>query len=89
MDTYEVFFQISCWEVVDLFASHRLHLSKGHAYIASDDLVALVAPQFRQNIAQSLVNGRRNIGILSEEEWLPPTLKSISNGGIPGRRVLK
>uniref|UniRef100_A0A1I8B7W2 DNA primase large subunit n=1 Tax=Meloidogyne hapla TaxID=6305 RepID=A0A1I8B7W2_MELHA len=74
-------FKVNCWDVIELFASHRLYLKEGHAYISSNELVSLVAPQFKENINSSLNNARKKVGAVLMEQRLVPLLRHITGAG--------
>jgi DNA primase large subunit len=81
--------KVDCWDVVELFALYRLLIKDGFAYISDNELIALVAPKFRENISLSLAHARRNIGVLQEEERLIPLMKHMVSGGIAYRKEFK
>ncbi|CAK5013080.1 unnamed protein product [Meloidogyne enterolobii] len=75
-------FLVNCWDVIDLFAGHRLYLKEGLAYISSNELISLVAPQFKENINSSLDNARKKVGAILMQQRLVPLLRHIVGTGI-------
>ncbi|CAN6550978.1 unnamed protein product [Malus baccata var. baccata] len=51
----DIFFKVPFEEVPELVASRRVFISKGHAYIARNQVVSLVATQFRSLLSKALI----------------------------------
>uniref|UniRef100_A0A915DK93 DNA primase large subunit n=1 Tax=Ditylenchus dipsaci TaxID=166011 RepID=A0A915DK93_9BILA len=56
------FFKVSFDEVFELLFSYRVYLKDGIAYITANELLALIAPRFRENLCSSLARARRHLG---------------------------
>jgi len=72
---------VNCWDVIELFAGHRLYLKEGLAYISSNELISLVAPQFKENINSSLDTARKKVGAILMQQRLVPLLRHIVGTG--------
>ncbi|KAI1708182.1 eukaryotic and archaeal DNA primase, large subunit domain-containing protein [Ditylenchus destructor] len=83
------FYKVPFNEVFDLFYSYKLYLKGGFAYITSNDLLALVAPRFRDNITASINHARVHLGYLQEDDRLLPLLKQMTKKGITYSAKLK
>lgn len=64
-------------EVFELFFTYKLYLKSGIAYITSQQLLAVIAPRFRENLASSMTV---NIFVIYLIIFLvcPSTFKSTS-----------
>ncbi|KAM1741865.1 hypothetical protein ACFX13_012024 [Malus domestica] len=78
----DIFFKVPFEEVPELVASRRVFISKGHAYIARNQVVSLVATQFRSLLSKALIlTNRKWTTTIAEQEKdrLTPIVEALSS----------
>ncbi|KAG2702771.1 hypothetical protein I3843_06G098700 [Carya illinoinensis] len=64
-----VFYKVPFEEVPELVAGRRVFVHKGHAYVARNQVVSLVATQFRSHLSKALIlTNRKWISTIREQE---------------------
>ncbi|XP_060669227.1 probable DNA primase large subunit isoform X1 [Ziziphus jujuba] len=64
-----IFYKVPFEEVPELVAGRRVFLHKGHAYIASNQVVSLVGTQFRSHLSKALIlTNRKWTSTVREQE---------------------
>ncbi|CAL9187240.1 unnamed protein product [Musa hybrid cultivar] len=79
-----LFFKVPFEEVPELVAGRRVFMLKGFAYVAMNQVVSLVATQFRSNLSKALVltNSRKWTSTIRDKEKnrLTPIVEALSTG---------
>ncbi|KAM1461104.1 hypothetical protein ACFXTO_046318 [Malus domestica] len=78
----DIFHMVPFEEVPELVASRRVFISKGHAYIARNQVFPLVATRFRSLLSKALtLTNRKWATTTAEQETdpLPPIVEAISS----------
>ncbi|KAF4390549.1 hypothetical protein F8388_006046 [Cannabis sativa] len=76
-----IFYKVPFEEVPELVASRRVFILKGHAYIAANQVVSLVATQFRSHLSKALIlTNRKWTSTIREQEndRLSPIVEALS-----------
>ncbi|XP_024017634.1 probable DNA primase large subunit [Morus notabilis] len=64
-----IFYKVPFEEVPELVAGRRVFIHKGHAYVASTQVVSLVATQFRSHLSKALIlTNRKWTSTIREQE---------------------
>ncbi|KAL5552638.1 hypothetical protein UlMin_040039 [Ulmus minor] len=77
-----LFFKVPFEEVPELVAGRRVFIHKGHAYIASNQVVSIVATQFRSHLSKALIlTNRKWTSSIREQEKdrLAPIVEALSS----------
>lgn len=72
------YFKVPFVEALDLVRSRKVYLENGCAYVPRDDLVSLVANEFRMQLSRALAMTARALPYLEEDERLLPKLTNLS-----------
>ncbi|XP_020623549.1 DNA primase large subunit-like [Orbicella faveolata] len=72
------YFKVPFVEALDLVRSRKVYLENGFAYVPRDDLVSLVANEFRMQLSRALAMTARALPYLEEDERLLPKLTNLS-----------
>ncbi|KAM6562660.1 hypothetical protein CsatB_022658 [Cannabis sativa] len=76
-----IFYKVPFEEVPELVASRRVFILKGNAYIAANQVVSLVATQFRSHLSKALIlTNRKWTSTIREQEndRLSPIVEALS-----------
>lgn len=76
-----IFYKVPFEEVPELVAGRRVYIHKGHAYIATNQVVSLVVTQFRSNLSKALVlTNRKWTSAIRDQEKnrLTPIVEALS-----------
>ncbi|XP_062110777.1 probable DNA primase large subunit [Humulus lupulus] len=76
-----IFYKVPFEEVSELVATRRVFIHKGHAYIAANQVVSLVATQFRSHLSKALIwTNRKWTSTIREQEndRLSPIVEALS-----------
>ncbi|CAH3160276.1 unnamed protein product [Porites lobata] len=72
------YFKVPFEDALELVRSRKVYLENGSAYVPRDDLVSLVANEFRVQLSRALAMTARALPYLEEDERLLPKLTNLS-----------
>ncbi|XP_068681168.1 DNA primase large subunit-like [Montipora foliosa] len=72
------YFKVSFIDALDLVRGRKVYLEDGFAYVPRDELVSLVANEFRIQLSRALAMTARALPYLEEDDRLLPKLTNLS-----------